>query len=319
MKLEKNDVPHLFSSTNVPDIFFTEYLPQMPYVTVKLYIYMVFISKFNKEMKLNDISKTLDIPLKDIQESSKYLEDNGLITRKPNGYIINNLQEIELHKLYKQRIELSPEEVTKNSKNKYRAQAIENINNLYFQGMMTMGWYSDIELWFSKYLFDEQVMIALFNSCYNKSKLYKKYVSQVADDWYKHNIRTFSDLEIYMQEYEKVTKIKLIICKKLGYTRKLNEYENVYVDKWVSIYKYDLDIIEIALRLTLTKPNIGFEYIDKTITDWHSKGLKTVDEIKNYLEENKKASKSSKPINKTNSYNNYEQRKYENLDDFYAN
>lgn len=43
---------------------------------------MVFLSKYNKDIKLNDLSKKLAIPLKTITEATKFLEDNKLILKK---------------------------------------------------------------------------------------------------------------------------------------------------------------------------------------------------------------------------------------------
>ena len=41
-------------------------------------------------------SKKLVLPLKVIQDAVKYWEDEGVITRKNSGYIVNNLQEKQL-------------------------------------------------------------------------------------------------------------------------------------------------------------------------------------------------------------------------------
>ena len=102
-----------------------------------------------------------------IQDAIKYWEDQCLITKKNTGYIINNIQEIELHKLYKPKTALSAEQLQKSTENQKRAKAIEFINNKYFSGLMPTTWYPEIELWFKKYNFDEEVMIArdAFNIC----------------------------------------------------------------------------------------------------------------------------------------------------------
>ena len=173
MKLEQPELPLLFSETIVPDIFFAEYLSQMPSNCVKVYLYMVFLSKYNKEIKLNDLSKKLVLPLKDINDSISYLETNGLIIKKEAGYIVSNLQEITLHKLYKPNLTATPEKIADVAKNKARAKVIDHINNAYFQGIMGPSWYNDIDLWFTKYNFDDQVMIALFHYCFNRSALHK--------------------------------------------------------------------------------------------------------------------------------------------------
>ena len=57
MKLEQPELPLLFSETVVPDIFFAEYLSQMPSSSVKVYLYIIFLSKYKKDIKLNDLSK----------------------------------------------------------------------------------------------------------------------------------------------------------------------------------------------------------------------------------------------------------------------
>ena len=208
MKLEKNEKSMIFSSTEIPDVFFTEYMSEANGDYIKVYLCMLFLSKYDKDIKLNDLSKRLNIPLSTIQAALNFWEEKGALTKKVNGYILNDLQEIELHKLYSPNLTLSPEDIKKNQDSKYRAKAVECINNMYFQGVMSPAWYSEIDLWFKKYKFDEQVMISLFDYCFNKSALHKNYVKTVAEAWNKNNIKTYEDLELYYQRYEKLNKIK---------------------------------------------------------------------------------------------------------------
>lgn len=319
MKLEQNDLPLLFSNTELPDVFFTEYLSQANGEYIKIYLYMVFLSKYGKDIKINDLSKKLNIDFKTIQEGIKYWEEAGVITKKNTGYVINNLQEIELHKLYKPVVSLSAEAIKETSKNQLRAKAIENINNQFFQGIMSPSWYSDIDLWFKKYSFDETVMISLFQYCYNRSALHRNYIQTVADAWHKNNVKTFSDLENLFEKQDKLNNLYKIISKKLGYTRALTEYEKGYIEKWTVEYSFTLDIIEIALKKTTSKSNPNFDYLDKLLADWHDRGFKTTTEIENFLAEFKQKNKDIKKLEKTTGYNNYDQRKYDNLNSLYAN
>lgn len=319
MKLEQNEKNLLFSYTELPDVFFTEYLSMASGDNVKVYLYILFLSKYNKDIKLTDLSKVLSLSFPVIQEAIKFWEDLGLIVRKNNGYIVKNIQEIALNKLYNPKITSSPEDIEKNSKNQYRARAIESINSSFFQGVMSPSWYNDIILWFNKYGFDEQVMISLFNYCYNKSALHRNYVQTVADSWNKNNIKTFSDLDLYYQKYEKMTKIKKLIAKKLGLNRDLTQFEDAYIEKWTIEYGYDMNIIEIALKKTTSKANPSFDYIDKLLTDWKERNLKTADDINKFLQDIKTKNKNIKALEKKSGYNNYEQRKYENFDALYAN
>ena len=117
MKLEQNDKSLLFSSTDIPDVFFTEYLSLADGNYVKVYLYLLFLSKYNKDIKINDLSKKLSLPFAVIQEALKFWEDLSLIIKKPTGYVIANLQEIELLKLYNPKVTASPEDLEYNQKN----------------------------------------------------------------------------------------------------------------------------------------------------------------------------------------------------------
>ena len=319
MKLEQNEKPLLFSETTIPDIFFAEHLSQIPGDYLKIYLYMIFLSKYSKDIKLNDLSKKLNIPLKAINDGLKFLEDNNLILKKSAGYLVINLQEFTLHNLYTPNLTMSKEKVEQTAKNKSRTKAIEHINNMYFQGIMGPSWYNDIDIWFTKYGFDEQVMIALIDYCYKRSALHRNYVQTVAEAWASNKIKTWNDLDIYYTKQENLNKMKKSIAKKLGKHNGLTQYEEAYIENWVLNFGYDMDIIEIALKRTTFKQNPTFEYINNIINDWHERNLKTPAEVNAFVEQRKKQIKDTKELKSKVSKINYEQRKYDNLDFLYAN
>ena len=319
MKLEQNEKPLLFSETMIPDIFFSEHLSELPGDYLKIYMYILFLSKYGKDIKLNDLSKKLNIPLKSINDGLKFLEEHGLITKKTTGYIIVDLQEATLHNLYKPNLTISKEKIEQTAKNKSKAKVIEHINNMYFQGIMGPSWYNDIDLWFKKYNFDEQVMIALFDYCYKRSALHRNYIQTVAEAWASNKVKTYNDLDNYYSQQEGLNKMKKSIAKKLGKYNGLTQYEEAYIENWVLNYGYDMNIIEIALKRTTFKQNPTFEYINSIITDWHDRNLRTPSEINAFLEQRKKQDKNAKELKSKVNKANYEQRQYSNLDFLYAN
>ena len=319
MKLEQNDLLPLFSNTNIPDIFFTQYLPEANGDFIKVYLYILFLSKYDKDIKLNDLCKKLGLSLKVIQDAIKYWEDQNVIIKKNTGYVFNNLQEMELHNLYKPKVSLSAEQIQKSAESQKRAKTIEYINNKFFSGLMPTTWYPDIELWFQKYGFDDEVMIALFAYCFDKSALHKNYIQTVADAWAKNSIKTYNDLDLYYEKHEQINKIANMIIKKLGLSRQLSQYEYSYVEKWIVDFNFNFDIIEIALKRTTSKVNPSFDYIDKLLTDWYDRGFKTVEQVQKFLSDIKQKNKDIKQLEKTTNYQNYSQRNYDNLNSLYAN
>ncbi len=319
MKLEQNDLLPLFSNTTIPDIFFTEYLPQANGDYIKIYLYILFLSKYDKDIKVNDLCKKLGLSLKIVQDGMKYWEDEGVITKKNTGYVLNNLQEIELHHLYKPKASLSAEQIQKSAESQKRAKTIEYINNKFFSGLMPTTWYPDIELWFQKYHFDDEVMIALFEYCFDKSALHRNYIQAVADAWAKNSIKTYNDLDIYYEKQEKLNKTASLISKKLGLSRQLSQYEYAYIEKWLIDFNFSFDIIEIALKRTTSKVNPSFDYIDKLLTDWHDRGFTTAEQVQKFLADIKQKNNNIKELEKKTGYQKYEQRSYDNLNHLYAN
>lgn len=328
MKLETNDLLPLFSNTTLPDIFFTEYLPEANGDFVKVYLYILFLSKYDKDIKVNDLCKKLSLPLPVIQNALQYWEEQGVLTKKNTGFVFNNLQELELHHLYKPRVSLSAEQLQKSAESQKRAKTIEYLNNKFFSGLMPTSWYPDIELWFKKYEFDDEVMLALFGYCFDRSALHRNYIQAVADAWAKNGIKTYNDLDSYYEKQEKINKIVKMIVKKLGLSRQLTQFEHDYIEKWVIDFAFSFDIIEIALKKTTSKVNPSFDYIDKLLTDWHERGFRTVEQVQNFLADMKQKAKDIKQLQKStgyqktekaSSYKQYDQRNYDNLNYLYAN
>ena len=78
MKLEQNEKAMIFDTLQIPNIFFAEHLSDMPGDYLKIYLYLVFLSKYKKDVKINDLSKKLSLPVKSISDGIKFLEEKKL-------------------------------------------------------------------------------------------------------------------------------------------------------------------------------------------------------------------------------------------------
>ena len=93
----------------------------------------------------------------------------------------------------------------------------------------------------------------------------------------------------------------------------------LYIEKCVNEYHYNLDIIELGLKRTTFKSNASFEYINNVITDWHDRNLRTPEQVNEFLEKRKKQNQDIKNLNKQVQQESFDQRQYNNLDFLYAN
>ena len=325
MKCVEKDKIEL-SDVLLPELFISNYMSGLDEHSLKIYLYMKFISKNNMDVKDDDIAKKVGISKVEYEKAMKLLEAEELIIKLEDGYRLVDIKEQELNKTYIPKLK-PKSDGRKTAIEKKRIAAASAINETFFQGIMTLGWYVDISTLFEKYVFDEDVMIALFQYCQERNALRKNYVFKVAETWYKGKVKTFEQLESYLEQQDKINKVKSKIKKALRLTRNLTEYEEEYINKWLNEYKYDFDVIEIALKKTVQKmTNPTINYTNGIITNWHERGFKTVQEI---MEENSKVTKQmvSKSIadsKKTGmssnlKHKNYEQRQYDDLESFYDN
>ncbi|MCX7841933.1 MAG: DnaD domain protein [Clostridia bacterium] len=308
----------LYSDTLVPDIFISEYMPSMDGNCTKVYLYCLFLSKYNKKVSAEEIAKAIGIDASKVRDALIYLSNVGIISWKEDHVLINDIKEKEIKKIYRLKTTSSPEEAVHSSeRNKRRNCIITAINNNFFQGVMAPSWYTDIDAWFDRYRFDEDVMYALFQHCYNHKGLSKQYIVKVADSWSSKGIKNSFDLDAYSIEYQKFKEVKLKIVKKLKRKDFLTEYEDEYIEKWVMDYKYDFDIIDLALKKTTAISRPSFDYVNKILATWHEKGLRTKEDIIAYEREQKQNSprQSKAPASSVPQHDNFQQRKYD--DDFY--
>ena len=145
---------------------------------------------------------------------------------------------------------------------------------------------------------------------------------QLLKHGYNGGVRTFEELESFLDNYDKFNKIKQKISRSLNLGRNLSKYEEVYVKKWIEEYNYDFDIIEEGLKRSTSTTNPSIKYIDAIITSWYKKGFNTVDEIlesekpKSTVEK-KPETRKTVPDSKKKSFQSYSQREYDSSDDFY--
>lgn len=325
MKCVEKDKIEL-SDVLLPDLFITNYMAGLDEHSLKIYLCMKFLSKNSMDVKDEEVAKKVGISKVEYEKAIKLLETEELIVKLDDGYRLVDIKEQELNKTYIPKLKPKSDS-RKTAVEKKRIAAASAINETFFQGIMTLGWYVDISTMFEKYSFDEDVMIALFQYCQERNALRKNYVFKVAETWYKGKVKTFEQLENYLEEQDKINKIKSKIKRALRLTRNLTEYEEEYINKWINEYKYEYEVIEIALKKTVQKmTNPTMNYTNGIISNWHEKGFKTVQDI---MEEENKVTKQMVSKSITNSkktavnsnlkHKNYEQREYEDLESFYDN
>lgn len=306
--------------TVLPDLFILNYMPQLESIDVKIYLYILFLSKKGLEIDKPDLAKKLGITEQELSFGLERLQAEELLVRTTHGYNISDIRENEINKTYIPKIEPRRTKV-QTERDRKRIAAASAINESFFQGVMSLGWYTDISAMFENYSFSEEVMIALFHYCQERKALNKKYVHAVAESWYNGGVKTFEQLEEFLESYDNMQKIKQKISKALRLNRNLTKYEEQYIDTWVRDYGYDFDIIEEALKRTVNKSNPTISYVNGILVNWHKKGFKNVNDIEkeNSVPHTESTRNYKRSTGTKTKYQDVSQREYTNLESFYDN
>lgn len=306
----------------LPGIFVNNCMTSLDELSLKLYIYIKFLAKNNMEFARADIAKKLGVKVAELEKAFDTLEAEELVIKTVDGFDILDVKEQELNKIYIPKLEPKTTKV-KSDVEKKRIAAANAINESFFQGIMALCWFVDINTLFEKYTFDEDVMIALFHECAERKALNKNYVFKVAESWYKGGVKTFADLERYLEEQDKLQQIKMQIKSKLRLNRAFTEYEEVYISEWINKYGYTFDEIDYAIKKTVTKGNASIGYINGILTNWYESGYKTlanIIEAEGTVTKQKIVSETQKVAqSKTLKHKNYEQDKAIDWNQYYDN
>ena len=326
MKIIKNKRKNIFANISVSEIFILKYMKDMPQEAVKLYMYLLYIEANQINIEIETISKEINISLKDVKASLDYLQEKGLIIMMEEGFYIVDLQEKEVMELYTPKVTASKEMIEANQKkNNKREKIINDIESMYFAGNMKAEWYKKIILWFEKYNFSNEAMLGIFSHCFSDEVKPIAYVETVVKSMADKGVITINDLSKQIVNYDKKSKIIKFVKTELNLHKALTKPQERIVEKWIFDYNYDKEQIKLVIDKTINAQNVGFNYLDKIITEWYQQGLKTAEEILKYekenkekLEEKKKEKNNRKSTNNITSNNieNREQRKYEDFQVF---
>lgn len=326
MKIIKNKRKNIFANISVSEIFILKYMKDMPQEVVKLYMYLLYIEANQINIEIETISKEINISLKDVKASLDYLQEKGLIIMMEEGFYIVDLQEKEVMELYTPKVTASKEMIEANQrKNNKREKIINDIESMYFAGNMKAEWYKKIILWFEKYNFSNEAMLGIFSHCFSDEVKPIAYVETVVKSMADKGVITINDLSKQIVNYDKKSKIIKFVKTELNLHKALTKPQERIVEKWIFDYNYDKEQIKLVIDKTINAQNVGFNYLDKIITEWYQQGLKTAEEILKYekenkekLEEKKKEKNNRKTTNNITSNNveNREQRKYEDFQVF---
>ncbi len=307
-------------NTNFENIFINDYMPQAEGLFVKVYILGY---KYSQDVEDNfsntSISKNLSITEEKVDEAWSYWEDQGIIRRKytnDGNYDVEfmNLKQLYVEKVYNCNSE--PKEVSFNdlvdSNKKESTKEMFGELRRIIGRELTFNEKRKVLSWKEKFSFNNIIIIQGFIYCVERKNIKSiKYIESVLSSWYDSNIKTIEDLGNYFEKQSEIYGYYRKIKISLGFSgRQLTKGEMDIIDKWFFEWNFSIEMVLKALENSSKIPNPNINYFNSILNDWHKKGYKKVEDIKerktgkskNY---NKKSQKKSLFDDIEQTYENY--------------
>lgn len=294
-------------TTSVENLFINHYLPKAPGDFVKVYLLGLKFCFHNDDSFSNEmIAKTLDLLESDVLKAWDYWQEQGIISIKEDNEkrtIISflSIKEVVLNKSSLAQaipIKSSAQELVQSRKNKRIREMHNIIEKMYGRPLspVEMKLYKE---WMDDYSFTPEVIVLLLEDCFNRGHSEMAYIKQVALNWYNGGVKKPEDAEKYMMHHKEKWEKYYKIMSALGLKRPPTKKEVELMDKWFSTYQMGLEIILEGCSKTIAISQPNFSYIDKVLSDWHKKGFKTLDQVREEEPQTPRKKTSSKNSKKS--------------------
>lgn len=336
------------NSTTISNIFIDSYMPTANGSYVKVYLYLLrCLSDQTENFSISFLADRLENTEADIIRALKYWEKVDLIELTENedgsitSIILNELKPIKPAQPedIPSSASLEPFMDSENTSNSFKVpdppvytdkQILELANDEQVKWLMNI-----IEVYLERtlkpkdiqlilYLYDTvgfsaELIMYLYEYCISRGKKNPSYIEAVAIAWAEQNICTVEQAEdanaLYNSNYSAVSKA-------FGLNRTPGAIEKQYIDKWLTKYKFSIEIIvEACNRTILNTQKADFKYTDKILENWYNKGVKEQKDISK-LDTEFNINKNSRstihpnpaPAIRSNGFNAFPQRNYSKED-----
>lgn len=121
-----------------------------------------------------------------------------------------------------------------------------------------------------------EVALILIEYCCSVGKNTPAYMKAVATDWMERGIITIELAEQQIVVLNQINDAEKRFRKKFEVHSAFSKQQRELIQKWVVDFSFDDEMIEEAYELTLNGAGkLSFGYMDKILTDWYSKGVKS--------------------------------------------
>ena len=257
---------HMYSTTQVENLFIDEYMLRAPGDHVKVYLYGLrqCSNPDGKDNSLEDMARSLGMDVEAVEQAFKYWERLRLVTRAEDGYEFVHIQSMLASGSKKQQPK---------SMNRY-ADFNQALQALFPSRVLQMQDYRRVYDWIEVLKLPEEVVLMLVKYVMDLTKdkpsggknISIAYIDKIALDWAKGGIDSVSKAEEFLMTHELPANKPIVkLLRSLGLRRSPTTAEQKLYRKWTHEWLFDDRQIAKAAEQTMNKRNPNFGHVDEIL------------------------------------------------------
>lgn len=299
--IETTDID--LGDTAIENIFLNDFMPMADGTYVKVYLMGFKYAKDNdRKLTINNevIARHLNIPLTDVLNAWDFWLGKGIIKKheKENedsfDYRVEflNLKQLYIKNNYTP-INPSSSEHVKNTvysstpEDLIEANKSQSINEMFssidyiVRRVLVPNEKRKILDWIYNYNMGTDVIVkAFFYSVEKRGKRSLSYIEGIIRNWYDMGITNMESLQEHFKTQDEQFYRYGRVMKALGFGyRHPSEGEMAVIDNWFGAWNFTMDVVLKACESSKNTSNPNVNYINSILNSWHSKGIKTLEDI----------------------------------------
>ena len=313
------------NTTLLENEFIDEYMLKANGEYVKVYLLLLrYMGEPSVELTISGLADLLECTEKDVARALNYWKKQGLVDYEAGMQEIQDIRrEPETAGIVSDRKNAagkSEEEMPPSRKNRREFKEIVHVTEQYLGKTLTKTESEAIVYFYDELGMSADLIEYLIEYCVENGHKSIHYIKKVALSWADQKVGTTEEAKAVSGQYSKNSYAVLNAYGIKG--RAPAAAELVFIRRWNEEYGFSSDlIVEACDRTMKTIHQPSFEYTESILKNWADKGVKTPADVKAldllYLQEKgaKKAAAVGAARTARNKFNNFEGRKYQDMDE----
>lgn len=258
--------------TLVDNLFINEYLPFCDEKQIKVYLYGLYLcANPASDNSISTLCSRLDMKENDILSSYGYFEDMGLVQ-------IVSRAPLEVKYLSLKKSMQPPKKYKGEKWNDFNA----HLQRLFPERMLTPNEYNEYYTFLDDSKIEHDAMLMIVQYCIDLKGMNVRYpyILTVARNWALDGVRTASDVESKLKEYDTQSEQMRTVLAALGRKGSAELEEKQMLLKWTRSWGYELEAVLTAAK-TL-KGGKSFKKLDAKLDEFYRMSIFSADEMKDY-------------------------------------